>query len=449
MEPILKKTSYLLIHFIKNHRKLSLLLISITSIFLSYLFYSVYVKSYDVTVVGNVRKADGIGSQSINLIQALKGHLSINFIKTSKPDTTEIPLDIMKVLKLTNNKVSPFLIFEDGLVHDSFDELLKRLSKKNKWINVNASERNDQIWIAYTMVEGSLAYPRHVERINKYFDMAVVPDKFLEKVFKDSGVKVPIFTVPLLIDYKSHLKTKLKAKANKVFVFTNLSSIDYRKNQLKLVKAFHRAFMNRQDVRLRINGRFNDHFALELTDTLRYIHDNNISNVHITVRKLSTIEYNRLLDETDCLVSASVGEGFSIIPREAMARGIPVIVSDNTAQSTIASSGFAESVKSDILIPGYYPYLDDYPIGNMYDLKVEDLAQGLLNVYNNYEEYLRNAEGARKWAEKYSFESLAPMYLGIFKPKKVILGDKNEITPEYLMTNSRVLFDKYNNLLGK
>jgi hypothetical protein len=32
------------------------------------------------------------------------------------------------------------------------------------------------------------------------------------------------------------------------------------------------------------------------------------------------------------------------------------------------------------------------------------------------------------------------------KPKKVILGDRNEITKDYLMTNSKELYNKFMNL---
>ena len=65
---------------------------------------------------------------------------------------------------------------------------------------------------------------------------------------------------------------------------------------------------------------------------------------------------------------------------------------------------------------------------------------------NNYQKYLSLAPKARAWASRYTYENTRSLYVNLVKPKKIFLGDKNEVTDEYLMTNSKILYKKYKDL---
>ena len=66
--------------------------------------------------------------------------------------------------------------------------------------NFKVFDRKEQIFIAYSMFE-STSIPRiWVKKLNQEFDMVVVPDPYLIEVYKNSGVTVPIFFVPLGVD---------------------------------------------------------------------------------------------------------------------------------------------------------------------------------------------------------------------------------------------------------
>jgi len=160
------------------------------------------------------------------------------------------------------------------------------------------------------------------------------------------------------------------------------------------------------------------------------------------VGKLSPDLYMDAQQQTDCFVYPSKGEGFSVQPREAMALGIPTIITNNTAQKTICNSGLVECVDSNIEKAAYYQ-LWEAIIGNNFDCTVDDLANAMLKVYENYDHYLKQSEAARAWATGYKYENLKEKYLNMVKPKKILLGDKNEITDDYLMTNSKELYEKY------
>ena len=49
---------------------------------------------------------------------------------------------------------------------------------------------------------------------------------------------------------------------------------------------------------------------------------------------------------------------------------------------------------------------------------------------------------------QYSWNNLKYRYLNLVKPKKIILGDKNEVTDDYFMTNSKKLYRKYLRTFG-
>ena len=347
------------------------------------------------------------------------------------------------------------VVYEDVFCMNDMEDVTKippvnkvLFKKKNFLSRLLFNPEQDVILIAYSMFESSLIKREWVEIINKYFDLVAVPDKFLVEVYKNSGVKKPIFVLPRGVDYQGHINKPLKSQRNKLFTFGNLSTTGDRKNTTKLIEAFIAAFKGQSDVQLIINSRYKN--KKEYYKVLGALTNNaRDKNIIYRVEKLSAYEYQTLFDTFDCYVSLSKGEGFSIIPREAMARGIPTIVTNNTGQSTIAQSSLVEVVASDIIRPAFYNDME-YNIGYNYDCTVEDAAQAMKNVYNNYPAYLHKSKDMREWAAQYEYEKLKPLYLNLMaRPKKVILGERNEVTAEYIMTDSLQLFEKYQKRCGQ
>jgi glycosyltransferase involved in cell wall biosynthesis len=250
----------------------------------------------------------------------------------------------------------------------------------------------------------------------------------------------PIFVIPLSVDLQHMLDTPIKKKRNDVFTFMNLSAIVSRKNQINLLKGFHQAFGNDDKVRLTFNSRL---FKKDTYNKLKsYIKENNITNVQITTETLSKQEYLDLLKTADCYINVARGEGFSVQPREAMALGIPVIVSNNTAQTTIANSNLVLPVESNKSIPAYNEFLKLY-LGNDFDTDVDKIAEAMKEVYGNYDYYLSKSAKMRDWSRSYHYDNISLLYRNLVKPKKLILGNKNEVTADYLETNSQELYNKY------
>lgn len=390
-----------------------------------------------LTIYGPVLMMDGIGRQSADLIQTLKHFIKIDFVATQDVSYSDVAPDILPYLKKTKNfkSQSKVALLEDVV-------WLPDTPSYKKFVSTTTE---DQVRIAYSMFESTAIPDEWVVIFNKYFDAIAVPDAFLVDVYKKCGVKPPIFVLPLGLHLKKFTSEPQREKAHSPMVFGNLGACRDRKNQLTLVRAFAKAFGDSKDVLLKINCRNGDE---DLIRTIKEeIETLGLHNVQFTTLGLNSDSYFKLYQSLDCLVSISKSEGFSIQPREAMALGIPVIVTDNTAQSVICQSGFVRVVPSLKLESASYFWGLNY--GDWFCCSVDDVTESLLDVYNNYSTYLEKAQAGREWVQQYEYKNLRHKYLSLLKPKNMILGNEDKVTDEYMMTTSEALYNKFQNILGK
>jgi len=386
----------------------------------------------DLTVMGYINMADGLGRQGPELIEAFKKDLEVSFKFTRKIKKAKVPKRIQKIVNKKNSEWGKVLLFEDILWGPWDGSVVKKLHGCPK----------DTVKIAYSMYEATKIPQEWVDILNSKFDAVIVPSQFLIEVYHNSGVKIPVFEIPLGLNLKRFLNEPLKEKGNGPLVFGNLSAGSDRKNHVKLIQAFAKAFGDDPGVQLVINARYCEkEVRNEITKAITILE---LKNIKFTQKPLSKNNYLREFKEIDCYVSPSKGEGFSIQPREAMALGIPVIVTNNTGQIPVCESGLVEAVSSPIRVPALNPWGDYY--GFNFDCSVEELADAMKRVSESYSTYLEKGKDARKWAKKYRYSSLKPLYQSAISPKKIVFGGENIITSEYLMTNSRSLFHKYENM---
>ena len=389
--------------------------------------------SKTINVVGQFQFADGLNRIPLVVIDMLKDKFHFNCIKSrdSKPILSDISKEIEKIiLNKKNLSLGDFTLFFDT-PWNYFSDTLKYLPKNG-------------IKIAYSMLESSALHEKWVENLNKNFDAVVVPDKFVANMYEESGVLLPIFILPIPLYLKSFLDQPQKKNPHEVFTFGVSGWFGFAKNHLLLLEVFLLNFKNRPNIQLKIHGR-DGSTDQELNDILIKI---NIANVEIIKKIFTHQEYIDFLNSLDCYVLLSRGEGFSITPREAMACGLPCILSNNTAHKTICTTQLVKAVPSEIKI---YMNEPDYDPRKGYQLtsSIEDSKNALLDVYNNYEFYLKKAEEARLWASQYNYTNLKPLFINLILPKKLSLGNTNIITEEGLTTNSLLLYDKYKKYLGE
>jgi len=392
-----------------------------------------------VTIMGPVVMADGIGRQTAELAKMLAHDYKVRIVSNSIV-LDDVPREVKKILNTEYKGLGKVVIVEESLwAPDGRAERIDRM--------FDTVAQDDQIRFAYSMIESSRVINEWAMMLNLYFDGVIVPDPFLVEAYRDSGVTIPIFYVPLAVDLKDFINRPLKKKKEKgPMVFANLSTAIERKNQALLIKAFAKALGNNPNAALVINSRYNDITTRnKIMDTLAECKCSNIFYSDIVLRKDA---YLKLFENIDCYVSLSTGEGFSIQPREAMALGIPVIATNNTAQSAICKTGLVRSVKSEILQPAHY-YNHRLPTGYQFNCTLEDATAAIKDVYLNYDYYLSKGVESRKWASTFSYsnENNIKSYQTIVNPKDVVLGNENTITNDCIITDSKELQEKYQRLI--
>lgn len=379
---------------------------------------------YDVTVVSSIDFNGSVRRHAIGLIETLHNDLKMNFIASRQVCLDDLDPAVKAVVLSEDRRPGRVALLEDPLEYAKF-----------------VPAKSD-IKIAFSVCESTQIPDAWVITLNKTFDAVVVADEFFVKVYQESGVKIPIFHLPLGVYIDEFLKKPIKTKANKPFVFRGGARYFYRKNFELLIKAFVEEFGSSGDIELRINGGGKWSSVPLFIQLKQLVFDLKAPNIFLSNDPFSWTDYVEMMSTTDCFVNISLGEGFSITPRESLALGIPTIISDNTAQKSVCSSGHVRAVPSDKKIAAR-----DIDIwnsrGDMFDCNIEDVKAAMRDVYEHYQDYLSKAKAGREWVKQFRWEALKAKYLNLIKPKTIIFGDRNEITDDYFMTDSEILYLKY------
>lgn len=392
-----------------------------------------------VNLAGFVQYSEGLGQVTLSFIHCLHNGVKINLFNTRPSYTNDIPEYAKAVIKnsienqqygnpskYTNNVT----IYTSLLMNIHFAQYLE--------ISPNFTNKNS-IKFAYSMVEGTKVPQDWIENLNNHFDALIVPDECLVGVYKNSGATVPIFVLPMSLNLSDCLSIPLKKKKSEKFIFGFCGGFGESKNHEVLIKAFLEEFKNEPNVFLKLHG--SNGYLLNVIKNK--VEQSKSKNIILTTHSLTRKDYIKFISHLDCYITLSRGEGFSITPREAMAAGVPCIVTNNTAQKTICKSGFVYSVPSNTNKP-HTTGLKTI-VGYDFHCKIEDARKAMRDVYENYQKYLNASKHAREWVKQYLPANLKQRYSNIISPKNIFLGSHNLITKDYLMTNSKSLFYKYKN----
>ena len=192
----------------------------------------------------------------------------------------------------------------------------------------------DEIWAASSFIQDSLARVSPVPVVR--MPLALPPDSQIDCDINrsDFGLPYDVF----------------------IFLFTfDFASILERKNPIGLIKAFKKAFGDRDDTMLLLKVAHSESYPAEL-DLLKAACST--SNIRIFDRLLSRREMNTLLSTSDCFVSLHRSEGFGIPIAEAMLLEKPVIVTAYSANMdfTTPANSFLVKYKLTEIDRDYGPY---------------------------------------------------------------------------------------------
>lgn len=167
--------------------------------------------------------------------------------------------------------------------------------------------------IAIVPFETTLVPPSWVPRINS-MDALLVPCEQNKQMMIDSGVTIPIDVIHWGVDTDKFFE--VERKDDGIFTFGTMGALSIRKGTNILVNAFERAFPTETDVRL-ICKTSQMHYPFMSKDKRIEVQQGPVSHQEL---------FDQFFKRVDCFVFPTLGEGFGLTPLEAMATGIPAIV---------------------------------------------------------------------------------------------------------------------------
>lgn len=206
--------------------------------------------------------------------------------------------------------------------------------------------------VAYVAFESDRWPSWWVEKLN-HCAMVVVPQQWLKDALEASGCVVPVAVVPQAFN----VRKRPQRTPSKAYTFGFLGVPVKRKNLDLLIQALPAG------ARLRLHAAWMPPGSVKRGGSM----------VTTTIGRIADDELDRTFwSEIDCLVVPSAGEGYSMVPREAIAMGIPTIVSDIPAHEDIKCTKISTSSGE----PAFYEFCGQ-TVGHWHKVDVEDLRSKL------------------------------------------------------------------------
>lgn len=303
---------------------------------------------------------------------------------------------------------------------------------------------------AYPVFDGTIPPKEWVNALNMYFDGVITPCQNLKSIFEKANVVKPIFELPIAQNLKQYTLRSQPHKRDE-YVFGWIGTFEDRKNPLKIIEAFEKAFGETEKVKLLMHTRFIDRNT-ESGKQFNVRKEQLPSNIRITEGVLPEQEIVELMNSFDTYVYPSMGEGYSITPRQALSTGLSVILSDIPTHRDITSLNEINGViwvPAQTEIDAVQPSLNNYVCGKMYDIKMEKLVEAFRYIYENrdFVNSCRNIEIRQKEMEKYDISNIKYLVKQLILPTDVRMASDNRISEDGIDTMDRDLFVKYQYLI--
>lgn len=237
--------------------------------------------------------------------------------------------------------------------------------------------------IGYTMVENTHVGKAWVDDCNK-MNHLFVPCNQLVDVYKNNGVKIPISVVPEGYDPKEHKYIKREKKD--VFTFLTVGWLDERKNWKAMVQAFMSEFSPEEPVQFLMKNNC-PYFGYDMPK------DKRIKPID---HRLSVEDLDRLYKVADCFVFTTRGEGFGLPALEAMATGLPVILTDWLGLADLSDSRYNYPIKP---VDIDHQYVRIQQQGFMANLDVAEIMYWMRHVYENRDAAMKKGKLASEWVK--------------------------------------------------
>ena len=185
--------------------------------------------------------------------------------------------------------------------------------------------RGDQL-LAWFFWEESAVPLATIDRLNGSLDGVLAPSSFVAKALVDSGLSIPVAVVGFAPALGPFRTLPPRTGGDGTFTFLHVSSCFPRKGVDVLLSAYAAAFRADHPVRLVIKGFPNPHN--DVADQVARLRaaDPDAPDVTVIDADVPDADLLMLFRDADAMVLPTRGEGFNIPAAEAMAAGVPLVV---------------------------------------------------------------------------------------------------------------------------
>lgn len=282
----------------------------------------------------------------------------------------------------------------------------------------NFKRENNVIYVHQWSWEFHAIPIKYTNYFNKYPDEIWTPCEYNRQLFAKNGVNIKkLQVIPHginLNDYKTDSNIKFKLNTNKKFKFLTIAGMLPRKGIDLILKSYVSIFTSQDNVTLIIHSIYTlkDDYESKIKNILKQLMLNkNTPEIILLQRPLTDTEIIQLLRSVDVYLSPYRSEGFGLTILEAMAVGLPSIVTNFGPVPEFCSDKccfFVEAVETDCFI---------HPCGNMTAFSMKTLFQTkwsepnlyslkilMKKIFNNFKELSKRKLACQLNAEKYTWD---------------------------------------------
>lgn len=242
-----------------------------------------------------------------------------------------------------------------------------------------------QYKIGYTPWESTGLKEGWLREMNQ-LDELWTPSPLIARWYKEAGVNVPIFVYEHGVDH-AWTNNRRRLEPGQTLRFLHHGEPAPRKGGQMAVDAFREAFGNQKDVHLTIKSHGTATVrAIEKNGDIYGTVDEMFNNVSLYEEMMEEDELISMYQDHHVMVYPGYGEGFGLIPLQAMATGMPTICTG--AWAPYERLLVPELNLDATLVDSPWPFM--HP-GKMYEPSFDDLVKAYRNVYTNYNKFAGKA----------------------------------------------------------
>jgi len=223
-----------------------------------------------------------------------------------------------------------------------------------------------------------------VNVLNNVADKVFCLSNFTKQAFIDSGVKRPVYVCgqgydPQLFSWKD------RPLSRDPYTFLFVGVAQGRKGTQELISGFEKALGDNPHAQLIIKS---NSWGVVKDYTVK------CSNVKLIHEEASRFDIATYYYGADCFIAPCKGESFYICGLEAMATGLPLIITNWGGPTAYLNEKTGYGIDYDLFDCGYLP-------GQQAQPRIDSIAEKVLHVFNHREEAKEKGRHGAMWAKEF------------------------------------------------